>query len=242
MISLASSKKALVVGGLASALAFAMGFPAVSSMIGGLLFFVFVFGGLLFWNRLKRRQKSSAIREGLIAAFMDLEIVLSLQWPFEQALLECYQSDPKNAFWRWLFDEWNPRSGEFFPEVIARLAIQTRDPFLIQALDQLELAYQSTKQSKTGFGLNAYALFLLDRARVDRKARGKKMAMVSVLFVLTGSVIPGLLQSFLLVGSAFLDLAVEPEVIFLSLVVGIPILNLFLLVLAIDQSFSQEGA
>lgn len=241
MPSLPINEYALLMGALLLAALIAVGYPLLESTLAGLLVGVVMGGGELFWKRLESRRKAHAIREGLASALMDLEILLSLQWPFERALSECLLADPKNAFWKWLATEWKSNGNEFFPDVVARLVLKTNDGLVIQALDQLEIAYRSTKRTSTGFGLHPYAVFLLEKQRVARKAAGKKMALVSVLFVMTGSVIPGLLQSFLLVGSAFLDFSVSPEMIFFGLVVGIPALNGLLLLVAVDGQYHTEG-
>lgn len=214
-----------------------MGQPIVNGfMIGA------VGSGLYVFVQKKMKQQSATmdvwqLERDLPYALLELDVLLSLHWPFEQAVSECMEQNPTNFFWKKVQSCWGKSSGATIHalQALEQEVMLTNSVLLSQAVSHLQFIYLQAGKKTSELGLKAMASHALHQQRLNQQAFSKKLSFYAVIFVAVSTIVPTLLQSFLLMGNIFLDFSIEPHVILLLLVGLIPLLNAGLLLFIYQQ-------
>jgi flagellar protein FlaJ len=112
-----------------------------------------------------------------------------------------------------------------------------------RAVVQLVNAYEQGNTRNAGEALRRIALEMLSFQRSEQKAFSSKMAVFSLLFVAVSAIVPALFESFVLVGSLFLEMDFSAVQVLLIMVVGFPLLDVGVLLFLRGQMplFLREG-
>ncbi|GEM_PF-4964429 len=179
----------------------------------------------LLAEKIKRFKEEKALDSETASCLLLVHALLVSGESFERVL----ESVPGAAGERLKRAALRIRKGEKAHESLAQEKNNSPSEYFSRACDELARTYY------TGTSENLAALAKnISRERQNKvKEYNSKMIMYSLFFVVSAAVLPAMFESFLIIGSSFMDISISPEQAFLITVVGFPALSAFSVLLAI---------
>ena len=200
----------VLVGFAVATLSSVIGQPLLNSLLMGVVGSAACVG---LKKKMKQQQKLRLVQQlehDLPYALLELDVLLSLHWPFEQAIKTCIEQNPTNSFWEkmkpYFAREKNGTSHAL--TALEHEVVETNSVLLSQAVGHLQFIYQQAGQKSSDLGLKALATHALHQQRLNQQAFSKQLSFLAIIFVASSTIIPTLLQSFLLLGNLFLEISI----------------------------------
>lgn len=203
----------------------------------GVIGFAVAFGVAKQWPHWQKRMEIEKAEAELPFVLLRMSIELALHRSFEKALESASQSEFVHAGkeFETVVREirWN---GASIPEALRHLLQRLQGKEAKRAIAQVVLAYEQGTRQKKSRQVKRMASELLARQRIEAKAFGGKVALFSLLFIVVSAIIPAFFQSFVLIGSSFLEMDFSAAQVFWIIALGFPALDLAVLVLLRQQT------
>ncbi|MBI4044785.1 MAG: type II secretion system F family protein [Candidatus Diapherotrites archaeon] len=188
----------------------------VAGLIVAGLFFAVILVFLLYRPRQKKKQKAMEIEKDLPFFLMSLGVQLNVGVPLKNALEKGAEKE-RNALGKELRSAMKKidSGGVSLPAALLSLGKKTDSLMLKRALSQVAGIYRQGKQAQTET-LRSLAREQLSIQKAQGREFNGKIAFYSLLFIAVSTVFPSLFQTFVMVGSGFMDLDFTAlEVIFI---------------------------
>lgn len=201
---------------------------ALSALIGLICFFP-VFGLLLYYPKIKRRQYAGLVEAGIPFCLMNIAIELNLGVAFINALQ--HASDGKDVCareFRAIVKEVREQ-GASVQEALRDFSERIDSRLVKRAVTQLLAAFEQGNSKNCGEPIKRIAAEILTRQRVESKLFSGKMVVSGMLFIAVSAIVPALFQSFSIVGSVILQMRFTAVQLFLIIVAGFPLLDIAVL-------------
>lgn len=198
-------------------------------IITGTLFFLGLFGFLLYLPRMKKKQRAQEIEKDLPFFLMSLSVQLNVGVPLKNALQNAAQKE-KNLLGKELETALKKidSGGLSLPQALLSINSKNASPMLLRSLSQINGIYVQGKNAQTQAIRNLAKEQLSIQKSQSREFNGK-IAFYSLLFIAASTVFPTLFQSFVLVGSGFMDISFTPLQVLLIVVIFFPLLDIAVL-------------
>jgi pilus assembly protein TadC len=171
---------------------------------------------------LLKRRLALAIESDLPPALRSLASQLGMHIPFEQAMRAIgtagYSCSPEFAI---IADD--VHRGASMKQALASSAERIDSLTYKRAMAALSSIYE---QGSGAGALKRLADDLISQQLSAERHFSSRLALASLLFIAASCIVPSLLLAYLLVGSSFLSLSVQPVQIWLLFLVGFPAINL----------------
>lgn len=189
----------------------------------GVLFF------LLYSPRQKKKQKAQEMEKDLPFFLMALGVQLKVGVPLKNAI-ENISEKEKNALGRELRKALKKidSSGVSLPEALFSISHKTDSSMLRRSLSQINGIYLQGKQMQTE-PLRSLAKEQLSIQKAQSREFNGKIAFYSLLFIAVSTVFPALFQSFVMVGSGFMEINFTPLQVLLVVALFFPLADIAVL-------------
>ncbi len=169
-----------------------------------------------------KRRRALIIESDLPEALRSLASQLSMQLSFEKALENLASSDYASSpeFSLILADV---RRGAGLKEALSASAERVDSITYKRAMNNISSLYT---QGSSSDSLKMLSDDLLSQQLSNARRFSSRLALASLLFIAVACIVPSLLLAYLLVGSSFLSLSVEPLEIWLLFLVLFPLFDL----------------
>ncbi len=205
----------------------------LNSIFSGLLFSIAVFfAGFavqLYCQREKRRNYGKRVEALLPFLLMDIAIELNLGVDF----LTCLKSAAKQRneagkeFKRVVLAI--ERQGATVQEALLQMAKRVNSRMLNRSIVQLVAVFEQGGKTRPGEGIKRIATEILTRQKIESRLFSGKLVVLSLLFIAISAIVPGLFQSFTIVGSMILQLRFTALQAFITIAVVFPLIDLCIL-------------
>ncbi|VVC02442.1 Type II secretion system (T2SS), protein F [Candidatus Burarchaeum australiense] len=176
--------------------------------------------------RLARQRRASIVESDLPAALRSLATQLCMRISFEQALRNVgaagYACSPEFSS---IADD--VHHGASLREALAASAERIDSITYKRAMSSLSSIYE---QGGGGAMLKRLADDLVSQQLSAERHFSSRLALASLLFIAAACIVPSLLLAYLLVGSSFLSLSVQPLEVWLLFLVGFPAVDLAIII------------
>jgi len=202
---------------------------------------VFAAGAFAFWlltsGKRKAAKKARILEKSLPFALLSISSELGYNSDFEKVLENAARQN------HGLFSDGLKKalaevkqSGASVQEALLHFSESYSSTQLKRSISQLIAAFEQGNRKASAENLKKLALELLARQRIESKEFNSKLALFSLIFITISAVIPALFQSFVIVGSAFLDLEFSPLQVLLIGAVAFPVLDAFVILLVLEKT------
>lgn len=125
-------------------------------------------------------------------------------------------------------------NGGNFKEVLHKWGYSKHSKDIEMVVNQLISNYEN-KEDPTS--IERLSSELMAKRKLKLKERSRKIVVYSIIFITISAVLPALFQTFVVVGTTFMDFTISPEQAFIIPVIVFPVLDLIVLLLAIRGGF-----
>ncbi|MCD6414606.1 MAG: type II secretion system F family protein [Candidatus Diapherotrites archaeon] len=122
--------------------------------------------------------------------------------------------------------------GKSVPEALYEWGNSKRSKEIKQVAHQLISSYEGREDP---YALKKLAMDLVAKRKIELKKYSGKVVMYSVAFIVVSAVFPALFQTFVIVGTAFMDFTITPIQALLIPVVVFPLIDLIMLAMMLAR-------
>jgi len=199
-----------------------------------------VFGILLYYPKMKRKQYAGLVEANIPFSLMNIAIELNLGVPFLKAIEHASDNDAaskksnaskeKNccAIEFGIVVKEVKEQGASMQDALRHFSERIESRLVKRAVIQLSAAFEQGSKG-SGEPVKRIASEILTRQKVESRMFSGKLVVLSLLFIAVSAIVPALFQSFSIIGSAILHMNFTASQLFLIIAVGFPILDLAVL-------------
>ena len=197
--------------------------------ITAIVFFAGVLGFLLYSPRQKKKQKAKEMEKDLPFFLMALGVELNVGVPLKNAI-ENISEKEKNALGKELHTAIKKidSSGVSLPQALLSISQRTDSLMLRRSLSQINGIYLQGKPGQIQ-ALRSLAKEQLSIQKAQSREFNGRIAFYSLLFIAVSTVFPALFQSFVMVGSGFMEISFTPLQVLLVVALFFPLLDIAVL-------------
>ncbi|MBI5553515.1 MAG: type II secretion system F family protein [Candidatus Diapherotrites archaeon] len=182
------------------------------------------------WKKISEQRNAARLEAQLPFFLLALSYELQAQTPFEQALRNAHRHSGKN-----LRQELETVLTEIHhkgtPPTQALQGWAARIPSraLKRSMAQLANLYRHGTKTRNATPLRRMAQELLFLQQNQCREFGQKMALYALMFIAVSAILPALFQSFVTIGSAFMELDFTPAHMLFMAAIGFPLLDILMM-------------
>lgn len=229
-------EKTIILAVFSSLTAFFLAVLLAESLLLGILAlacgFAVCFAGMIFKVKVKKRKIAELVEKELPFALMSMSVELNLNTSFEKVLENAAREDYgllSKEFEKVL--EEVRQNDSSIQEALFHFSERIDSRIVKRSIAQLIAVYEKGgKQGNAGFALKKLAEEQLLKQQASAREFSGKLVVFSLLFIAVSAIIPALFQSFIVVGSLFLELDFTALQVLLITIIGFPAIDLAVLV------------
>lgn len=205
----------------------------VQDIFSGLIIAAVFFAGILFFllysPRQNKKQKAMEMEKDLPFFLMSLGVQLNAGVPLKNALEKSAEKE-RNALGKELRSAIKKidSGGISLPQALLSISQKTDSFMLKRSLSQIAGIYRQGKPAQAET-LRSLAMEQLSIQKAQSREFNGKIAFYSLLFIAVSTVFPALFQSFVMVGSGFMDISFTPLQVILIVAAIFPLLDVAVL-------------
>ncbi|HLC78907.1 MAG TPA: type II secretion system F family protein [archaeon] len=175
-------------------------------------------------------KSARRIEKHLPFALMQLSVLLNCSVPMDRALFALSNSS---------YGEFSKKLNEALircqksaislPNALMDVANSTRSPQFRRAISQIISVYEHGYGKSPGMDIRQMALESLLLQKAAMREFSSKLVMLSVVFIAISAIVPALFQSFVLVGSTFMEIPFDSFQLLLIVCILFPLLDCLIL-------------
>lgn len=123
------------------------------------------------------------------------------------------------------------QSGKSVKSVLFELSLKTKSRHFARGLAQIISVYENVSGKDAGETIKRIGLELLARQKAEMKEFSAKLSVFSLLFIAVAAILPALFQSFVTIGSGFMEIPFTALELLAISSVGFPLLDAGILLL-----------
>ncbi len=209
---------ALIIGKIAESLLF--------GIVAGIIFFA----AKMYYPTMKKKQLAALVEKDLPFALLSMSVELNLNVPFEKAMEGI--ADGKYGMASNEFEaacEEIQSKGASVQESLLHLSERIDSLQVKRCVSQMVSIYEQGGRKNKGLPVKRLAKEILSKQRAESKEFSGKLVVFSLMFIAVSAIVPALFQSYIIVGSMFLETNITAPQVLLIVALGFPLLDLAIL-------------
>ena len=200
------------------------------SLLYGIVVGIVFFAAKIYYPTIKKKHLAALVEKDLPFALLSMSVELNMNVPFEKAM----QGIAKEKYgmasreFETACNEIKNR-GASVQEALLHLSERIESLQVKRCVSQMVSIYEQGGRKNRGIPIKRLAKEMLAKQRAESKEFAGKLVVFSLMFIAVSAIVPALFQSFIIVGSMFLEMHFTAVQVLLIVAVGFPLLDLAIL-------------
>lgn len=192
-----------------------------------LLVFAASVSAFLYYPKMRMRRRGEMIEKDLPFALMAMSVELNMGIPFERVIENAAKENYGLVSLEFgkMAAEIRER-GASIQEGLFGMSERVDSLMLKRCVSQLVGIYEHGGSGNGGEAIRRLAVEQLAKQRAVSKEFSGKLVVFSLMFIAVSAIVPALFQSFVVIGSMFMEMDFTPLQVLLIAVVGFPLVDL----------------